>query len=49
MEWGAIAAIGVGLIAFVWRRSRRAVTIDVGPLSNGWLAEQKVSREGWRP
>ena len=48
MVWGVIAIMGVALMVVVWRRPRRTVDIDVGPVSSGWLADKRVDREGWQ-
>ena len=42
MAAGAVVAAAVGLRR--WLRARRARSIDVGLVSGGWLAEQKMSK-----
>jgi hypothetical protein len=51
MEWPALAAIvGVLLLVVVaWRRVRRSVDVEVGPVSSDWLRDQRGNREGWQP
>ena len=51
LEWGLATAgvLAAALVVKRWFRSHRTRNIDVGLVSGGWLAEQKMSKHnpGW--
>ena len=46
---GAAAALAAIVILSMRRRSRESVGVDVGEVSEAWLAEQRGTKEGDKP